>query len=668
MSSQCVSLLPGLRRRVWIVAIAACACLASSAVAQSPSEAHTAAAPAVRVDPDVVVFRNIMVPMRDGARLATDIYLPSRNGVVDPTARYPVVLVRTPYGKLEPLPVGVTTYLPKHGYAVVVQDARGTNQSDGVFEPMLNESWGAKQDGADTIAWLIRQPWSNGKVGTTGMSYLGGVQLLIATMNVSGFVTGVIQVPAVNQFGKGWVYDGHMFDLGTNAPWVLGMASTVAAKSPPAIREAILADVTAAGGPIGLPDERALTLLNGRSLRDVPIARHIPFWQEWLDHRDNPAYFANNDVAVRFNKVTTPLLHWTGWYDLFHRNSIDAYEGIRAHGASASAREGQRLIVGPWAHVQCGQCRQFPGSQVDDTVATRAWMDWQMGGMRDPVFDHPVIIYVMGADRWRAEDSWPLAGTVRTKYYLHSNGRANSSGGDGRLSTQKPKSTESADSYMSDPSSPVPSLGGHGLFGGPRDQQMNERRSDLLTYSTPPLSEDVEVTGHVRAMLYASSSATDTDWHIKLIDVFPDGRAYNITNGAVRARYRKSRTAPTALTPSSVEAYDVDLWSTSIVFRKGHRIRVEIASSDYPNTDLNPNRFIDLSKATQNDYVVAHQKIFHDAAHPSSIELPIIPAERPRKWIPTPFPAGPEGRFYPNLEPLPEPQPKEMPAAELHRK
>ncbi len=666
MTSQCVSPLPNSKRRAWIVAIAAFACLASSAMAQAP-EAHTAGAPAVRVDHDIVVFRDIMVPMRDGARLATDIYLPARNGAVDPAERFPIVLVRTPYNKLEPLPVGVTSYLPKHGYAVVVQDARGTNKSEGVFEPMLNESWGAKQDGADTIAWLIRQPWSNGKVGTTGMSYLGGVQLLIATMNIPGFVTGVIQVPAVNQFGKGWVYDGDMFDLGTNAPWVLGMAPTVAAKSPPAIRDAILADQTAAGGPIGWEDERVWTLLKGRSLRDAPIARHIPFWQEWLNHRDDPTYFANNDAAVRFNQVNKPLLHWTGWYDLFHRNSIDAYESIKSHGATASAREGQRLIIGPWAHVQCGQCRQFPGSQVDDSVATRAWMDWQMGGRRDPVFDHPVIIYVMGADRWRAEDSWPLAGTVRTKYYLHSNGRANSSGSDGSISTYKPMAAEPADSYISDPSSPVPSLGGHVLYGGPRDQQMNERRTDVLIYSTPPLSEDVEVTGHVRATLYASSSATDTDWHIKLIDVFPDGRAYNVVNSAVRARYRKSRTAPTALTPGSIEAYDVDLWSTSNVFRKDHRIRVEIASSDYPSSDLNPNQFMDLSEATAKDYVVAQQKIFHDATHPSSIELPIIPAERARKWIPTPFPKGAAGRFYPNLAPLPEPQPTELPTTELRR-
>lgn len=653
-------------QRAYVIAMAAWACLAGSAMAQSPG-APAAGAPGAQFDPDVVVYRDIGVPMRDGTRLATDIYLPARNGAVDPQQQFAVVLVRTPYSKLEPLPVGVTTYLPKHGYAVVVQDTRGTNGSEGVLEPMLNEGWGAKQDGADTIAWLIHQPWSNGKVGTTGMSYLGGVQLLVATMNIPGFVTGVIQVPAVNQFGKGWVYDGQLLDLGTVAPWVLGMAPTVAAKSPAAVRDAILADQAAAGGPTGWEVERVWKLLKGHSLRDIPIARHVPFWHEWLGHRDDPTYFAGNDVAARFAQVNTPLLHWAGWYDLFQRNSIDAYEGIKSHGASASAREGQRLIVGPWAHVRCDHCRQFPGSWVDDSEATRAWMDWQMGDVRNPVFDCPVIVYVMGADRWRAEDSWPLAGTVRTTYYLHGNGRANGSRGDGRLSVEKPTTTERADSYLSDPSNPVPSLGGHVLFGGPRDQQVNERRTDVLVYSTPPLREDVEVTGHVRATLYASSSATDTDWHVKLIDVFPDGRAYNIVNGAVRARYRKSRTAPTALTPGSIEAYDVDLWSTSIVFPKGHCIRVEIASSDYPNSDLNPNQFIDLSDATAKDYIVARQKIFHDATHPSSIELPVIPAGRARNWIPTPFPAGPEGRFYLNETALPGPQPTELPATELRR-
>ncbi len=656
-----------------IGAVVICASLANSAMAQSPTERNTgdsapkSAQPAM--DPNVVVFRDIMVPMRDGTRLATDVYMPSQNSVVDPSARFPIVLVRTPYGKANAEPLGATSYLPQHGYAVVVQDVRGTNHSDGVFEPMLNESWGTKQDGADTIAWLTRQPWSDGKVGMTGLSYLGGVQLLIATMNIPSFITGVIQVPAVNQFGKGWIYNGDMLDLGCVAPWTIGMAPTVAAKAPPEIRAAIAADEGAAGGPFSWGDsEKIWPLLKGHSLRDVPIARHVPFWQEWLSHRDDPAFFANSDAAARFNEVSRPLLHWSGWYDLFQRNSVDAFEDIGAHGANASARDGQRLLIGPWSHGLCSDCRQYPGSQVDDVVATEAWMDVQMRGKRNAVFEHRVIIYVMGVDRWRAEDSWPLPGTVRTRYYLHSGGRANSSSGNGSLSAEKPDKAESVDSFAYDPAKPLPSLGGHSLYGGSRDQQINERRSDVLTYSTPPLSEDIEVTGHVRATLYASSSATDTDWHVKLIDVFPDGRAFNITNGAVRARYRKSRTAPTALKPGAIETYDLDLWSTSNVFLKGHRIRVEIASSDYPNTDLNPNRFIDLSTATEKDYVVADQRVLHDAAHPSSIELPIIPAKRARTWIPTPFPTGPEGRFYLREDPLSGPQPKQLAAAQLLRK
>jgi uncharacterized protein len=644
--------------------------LSNSALPQSPTAENASAAAVhdpLRADPDFVVYRDVMVPMRDGVRLATDVYLPSRNGFADPTARFPIVLIRTPYDKLLPdTPVGSASYLTKHGYAVVIQDVRGTNRSEGVFEPMVNESWGVKQDGADTIAWLVRQRWSDGKVGTTGISYLGGVQLLVASMNVPGLITEMVEAPAVNQFGKGWVYNGDMLDLGANADWVVAMAPTVAAKAPREIHDAIVADEKATGGPFSWKDsEKIWALLKGGSLRDLPIARYVPFWRQWLDHRDDPAFFANSDAAARFAKVTIPLFHWVGWYDLFQRNSIDAYEGITAHGATLAARQGQRLLVGPWSHGLCDECRQFPDARLDDSAATGAWMDFQMRAKPNPIFDHPVILYVMGANRWRAEDAWPPTGSVPTRYYFHSDGRANGSTGGGALTAIKPSGSEGPDSYIYDPEKPLPSLAGHSLFGGSRDQQANERRADVLVYATPPLTEDVEVTGHVRATLYAASSATDTDWHLKLVDVFPDGRAFNVANGAVRARYRLSRTKPTPLSPGKVEVYELDLWSTSNVFEKGHRIRVEIASSDFPNTDLNPNKFIDLSTATAKDYVVAHQTVFHDASRPSSIELPIIPAKRSRNWIPTPFATGPEGRFFLREEAMPEAQPKVIDAAML---
>jgi putative CocE/NonD family hydrolase len=270
-------------------------------------------------------------------------------------------------------------------------------------------------------------------------------------------------------------------------------------------------------------------------------------------------------------------------------------------------------------------------------------------GSTNKVFDYPVILYVMGANRWRAENAWPVPGSVVTPYYLHSLGGANSMRGDGSLSTLRP-TAEPWDQYDYDPRLPAPSLHGRSLFGGRAPQNSVEERSDVLIFSTERLRSDVEITGEIRATIFAASSATDTDWHVKLVDVYPDGTAYNLTSGVIRARYRQSRTQPSPLKPYSIESYEIDLWGTSNVFKKGHKIRIEIASSDYPNFDRNPNIYGDLSGVSEKDFQIANQRIFHDDAHPSRIDLPVIPANRPRHWIPTPFPAHDATRGYVSVE------------------
>nr|WP_302053992.1 CocE/NonD family hydrolase [Sphingomonas tagetis] len=577
--------------------------------------------------------------MRDGIVLSSDLYVGD-----DATEPRPVVLVRTPYNRAMLAPRFDLRPFVDRGYAVMFQDVRGTGQSQGVLTPLMNEA----DDGADTIAWLVAQSWCNGQVGTTGPSYMGGVQLQLAVRPVPGHETAFIQVPAANMFSIGMVHDGDVLALETAAPWALMMAATTMDRFPPDVIARIRADMTSLEVPSMalLEGDALVAFLRGHSPRTLPVARHVPFWHDWLDNRENPSFFDPAETNSRLSAATRPLMHFAGWYDLFLRNALNSYAGITAHGATPEARAGQRLIVGPWSHVSNPRFRQFPDSDVNDAAASAAWMDLHFRGEANPAFDHRVTLYVMGENRWRAEPDWPRRDAVPTRFYLDSHGNANGVDGDGVLSTDATGADRPADRYRADPADPVISLGGHGVSGGPVDQQPNAARRDILVYTTAPLGEDVEVTGNIRATIHAASSATDTDWFVKLIDVFPDGEAYNIVNGGARARYRVSRTEPVALTPGDVVAYDIDLHATSNVFKKGHRIRLEISSSDFPNADLNPNAFIDLSEATPNDYVVAEQAIFHDAARPSFVELPIIPAAAERHWIDTPFPPGPGDQAY----------------------
>lgn len=620
------------------------------------------------INTQIAVFRDLKVPTRDGIDLVADLYLPTNAGQIAPDARYPVVIVRTPYDKrVVQGSFGTPTCLARRGYAVFVQDVRGTSGSGGVFEPMMNEGWGERQDGIDTVRWIKLQPWCNGKIGTTGPSYMGGVQLLHLQTDGSEIDAAFVQVPAVNQFTNGWVYSSGVMDS-TALCWTMAMAFTAAPHLGDDVVAAIEADARALGLPAGYAapqmlmamPELAFEIARDHSLRDVPINRHMPFWNLWLDNRDDPGFFANNDTAGRYDKVRTPILHFTGWYDLFSRNSLDAFVSISRHGATQAAREGQRLVVGPWAHVAGGMLCHFPDALIDDVAMMGAWMDRHLLGVADTADDHRVMLYVMGENRWRAEQDWPLPDARPTLFYLHSGGGANGASGDGLLSLAPPDDDEPADTYVSDPRDPVPSLGGHSLHGGPADQRPNDHRPDILVYTTAALEADMEVTGPIRAILHAASSSADADWFVKLVDVFPDGRSYNLATGMARGRYRKSRTAPEALTSGAIEQYEIELPATSNLFRKGHRVRVIISSSDYPNSEVNPQCFIDLSAAAPDDYQVARQTIYHHAARPSAIELPVVPTDRARHWIDPPFPSGASGRFY--TRPLPV---EELPPVEL---
>ncbi|MFL0582831.1 CocE/NonD family hydrolase [Solibacillus silvestris] len=593
---------------------------------------------------DYVVYRDVRIPMRDGVELSANICFPSKDGVVDFNKKYPVLLNRSPYGdpasEFSAIPTQMEYFAVERDFVFILNWTRGTFRSDGVLEPMVNEGWGEKQDGVDTVNWIVNQSWCNGKVATMGASYLGGTQYLLQLAgDIPGLETSVITCPAVNSSDGGWIYTGEFLDASTAALWPIRRIGDQCNYNhlSEETKVAILADNELLGDLIQYPQKLNLAKLHAEhSLRDIPIARHVPYYQKWLDNRDNPEFFDYSNTKNRKHDVKKPQLFISGWYDLFNLNTLTGFKKMVEDAPSEEIAKGHRLIVGPWNHVYNPIVRQYPEADTDQRLFTMEWIEQQLNGLPSEFFQkNPVSLFVMGENRWRSELTWPLADAAMTRYYIHSNGNANTLYGRGTLSTEPPTVEETPDKYLADPANPVVSYGGHGVTcGGQADQRLVEVRPDVLIYTSEPLEEDMEVTGYIRATLYAATSATDTDFIMKLVDVAPDGLAYNVVTGGRRGRYLKNgRNKPVALTPGQVEEYNIELQATSYVFKKGHRIRVDICSSDSLNVDVNPNAFIDISSATKEDYVVAVQTVYHDVNRPSMIELPIIPASHPRSWI-----------------------------------
>lgn len=364
-----------------------------------------------------------------------------------------------------------------------------------------------------------------------------------------------------------------------------------------------------------------------------------PFFFDWLAHPAYDDYWRGLSIEERHAAINVPALNIGGWYDIFQGGTIRNYSGMRSRGGSDAARAGQRLILGPWNHgvpfqnlvgaVDFG-FRSSPLS-VDVDGTTLRFFDHWLKGKAGAEAEAPVRIFVMGINQWRDEKEWPLPGTDFRRYYLHSRGRANSMYGDGALSTDAP-CVEPPDSFLYNPIDPVPTVGGGlccypgALQGGAFDQQAVEHRADVLVYSTEPLAEDLEVTGPIVATLFASSSAPDTDFTAKLVDVSERGTALNLTDGIIRARWRNSRTTPAMLAPGKVEEFKIDLWSTSNVFKKGHRIRLEISSSNFPRFDRNPNTGHELFADAE--MRPAMQTVMHNGTFASYLTLPLIPSNR----------------------------------------
>ena len=573
--------------------------------------------------PRIVVEKNIEMPMRDGTILRADLYRP------DSPEKLPVLLNRTPYNKAMPMVFAMTLdamRAAEAGYNVMVQDCRGRFASDGVWDCFNVEA----RDGYDTIEWAARQPWANGKVGTYGASYMGATQWLAATEAPPSLKAMVPSITA-SDYHDGWTYQGGAFSLFFNVSWTLA-----ALAPPPLLRER--RKKPAANEDLGRTMGSMNSMLD--AMKHLPLCEFpmfqvgAPYFFDWLKHPSYDSYWRKVSIEENHVKINVPALNIGGWYDIFQGGTLRNFLGMRARGATDVARAGQRLWMGPWHHsvpfqnlvgnVDFGFQSSAISADIDG--AQLKFFDQHLKGIDAAT---PLVrIFVMGINQWRDEKEWPIPGTEFRRYYFHSRGRANSMYGDGALATEAPGS-EPPDSFLYNPLDPVPTNGGGlccypgALPGGAYDQAGVEHRADVLVYSTEPLAEDVEVTGPVSVTLYAASSALDTDFTAKLVDVGPCGMVRNLTDGIVRARFRESQTEEKLLTPGKATEFKIDLWNTSNVFKAGHRIRIEISSSNFPRFDRNPNTGRELFADAE--LKPAMQTVMHDRSFASHVTLPIAP-------------------------------------------
>ena len=567
-------------------------------------------------DDTVVVEKNVAARMRDGVLLRADVYRPSAAGT------HPALVQRTPYSKNDEDSPERFKRLAARGYVIVVQDTRGRYMSDGVARPH-DEA----EDGFDTLAWVSGLPYVDGEIGMWGGSYLATTQLLAATLQPPSLVALFSSSSYNSRYDM--VFQGGAFYLNDGLGWNLGQAADV--------RRRVFTPDVDRDGPLGMTPEQA-NAFRERWLWHVPLKtmdalelkRFAPGYDELLAHPSYDDYWKTFDIEARHDRFTVPAFHLTGWYDTLLNGTLRNYVGLRARAANENARRSQRLIVGPWTHARpslsstkVGDVDFGPQAGLDSQELMARWFDhWLKGGDASILQGAPVRIFVMGDNRWRDEQEWPLVRAKATEYFLQSGGSANTLDGDGRLSTTAPRD-QRADRFVYDPWDPVPTgaLGGYSRI--PADQRPIERRRDVLVYTTEPLAADLEVTGPITLKLWIASSARDTDFTGKVVDVFPDGTARALTDGILRTRYRESRTTPKMLTPNQPVELTIDLGATSNLFRAGHRIRLEVSSSNFPRFDRNPNTggvFGEDAELRR-----AEQQVFHGASRPSRLIVPVVP-------------------------------------------
>ena len=600
---------------------------------------------------DVIVAKNLMVPMRDGVKLATDVYLPAHEGTPAP-GKFPVLVSRTPYGK-DPGPAGfgsknLAAVFAELGYVVVVQDCRGRYSSQGTFYIDVNEG----KDGYDTVEWAAEQPWSNGKVGTYGGSYLAQAQNALAVLRPPHLAGMFVMVGTSNYFDEG-AYRGGAFTLLHNLVYPLILTSTSQeAQQDPALRAAML---------------EALHVQTGGWLREYPFRPNASpllldpvnqrWFQDFVDHASYDAYWKQNgfNFEIAYDKYPDiPIYFLSGWYDLFERGTLHNYLGLASRHKSPT-----KLLMGPWVHGigprASGDVDFGAAAEVDMVAEQQRWFDQVLKGKNTGIFEEPPVrLFIMGGGDgtrtargfmedgggWLATTAWPPPEASSRAYYLHD---------DGSLNEQRP-GNETPSTYSFDPRHPVPTIGGQIDSGkdlspdGPRDQRCHLKifgcdndlplasRRDVLVFQTPPLESDLVIAGPVSADLWISSSAPDTDFTAKLADVAPPNRDYpwgfamNLADRIIRVSSGDYASAQNLLKPGEIRKVTIDLVGVANRFRSGHRIRVDISSSNFPFFDVNPNT--GERPGYQTREAIALNTLYHDRERPSHINLPVMPADR----------------------------------------
>jgi predicted acyl esterase len=532
--------------------------------------------PAFLVADEKPAIRTIdtMVAMQDGTELATTIYLPGGAGP------FPTVVSRTPYDK-NGLKSEASRFV-KSGYAYVAQDLRGRFKSKGHHAIIFhNDGWQEPHDGHDTLKWIGSQPWCNGKIGSTGGSALGITQNMAAPYAPDCLKAQFVVVACSNHYTQA-AYQGGAFRTGLLENW-----------------------------------------LKVTGMTDVNL-------KTFVSHPDYDTFWVGLNSEAQAEHVHAPAVFLGGWYDIFQQGTINSFVALQEHGGEG-ARGRCRLILAPIGHGAMKELKYPPSaSKLPKCGNDMAWFDYMLKGQANGIGEEkPVHYYVMGdptdtgapGNYWRAADNWPPA-AVETAYYLQP---------DGKLNASSPPGGDGHQTYRYDPANPVPTVGGAELGGdiGPKDQRKVESREDVAVFSTDVLAEPTEVTGRVTAKLFVSSDCPDTDFTVKLTDVYPDGRSMLVTDGVLRARFRESFEHEKPLEPGKVYELTVDLWSTSLVFNRGHKIRVAVSSSNAPRFDPNPNTG-HVFRADK-EKRVATNTVYFAKEYPSRIVLPVFTANNATK-------------------------------------
>jgi uncharacterized protein len=564
---------------------------------------------------EVQVERLVSIPMADGTILRADVYRPTTSG------RYPVLMERVAYELAERCRYA-GEYYASRGYVVVGQNVRGRLASEGEFVPFRDDGWSGHRDGYDTILWAGKQPWSNGVVGMLDGSYSGGTQYLLAPTQPS-FLKALFVREGMSDIYRDFAFRGGAYQLALHRGWAIN---------------ATLAQVRHDVGPENAsalaPFEQAATDVD-RWLRVLPLRSCPPLEgrADWyfadLAHPEDGPYWEPTRLSAHVHEVDVPILHLGGWFDVFLDSTLRCFQGIQTQGKTEHCRSNQRLIIGPWIHGPSqigasvvGELDFGPQATFDLFEYRLHWYDYWLKQVPNEIMDGPPVrVFLMGTNQWVEAQTWPLPGiTYQPMYFQAGTGQTTAALNHGELTFQRPAEDESAESFLSDPAAPIESLLVYPRLG-PKDHRPVEGR--MLTYTSQPLGHALAVIGPVKAVLYCASSASDTDWVVRLCDVWQDGRSLSVCDGILRASYRDSLAHPTLLHPGQVYRLEIDLQATAHVFQAGHRLRVEVASSDFPRYDRNLQTGEALGRGVGGE--IANNTVFYGGERASHIFLPIRP-------------------------------------------